>query len=287
MSRLVSAALVGTALLAGCGTSAPASIQAPAQITVSDTTLQTLQAQALDASGNVLEGVAVELTGVSDPGILKAGKGGALQCTSFGTATATLSAPPAKLDVIVRCMLIKEITPSPAELVLTMVPGPDGALVPSKSAKVGFTVVGLDGKPVTGADVAITVADPSVVALAPDGTATAKTRGQTTIKAVVADKIGTVDVVVGEQVLARQGQPLPDSETLGIPMEAGTYRITLGASQPVAISANGGSCLEHEAGTALDVTCNLRKTGTLVVTNPGTLGMGEDATVTMRIIRMP
>jgi hypothetical protein len=279
--------LAGSGLLAGCGASAPASIQAPARVEVTDTTLQKLDAKVLDAGGEVMEGTAFQITGVSDEDILRMGKDGAFQCKSFGTATATLETPPAKLDIVVACMLISEVKPEPAELVLTLKPDASGALQPSVGGPVGFLVLGLDGKPVEGADVKVTVADPSIASLEPDGKLKALKRGRTSVKASVAHKVGTVAVIVGEQVLARQGQPVIDSETLGIPMEAGAYRVSLGSDQPVELSAQGGSCAEHEAGTALDVNCTLDKTGTIVISNPGTLGLGEDAKATFRIIRLP
>ncbi len=279
--------LIGLALMAGCGTPAPASIQAPARIVVSDTTLQTVDAKALDASGAVLEGVQVAITTVSDPNIVRMGNNGELQCKSFGTATATLEAAPVKHDLVISCMLIREIRPEPATLNLVLTRDDAGKFGTTKGGPFGFTVIGLDGAPVTGADVAITAADPSLITIDAAGMVEGLRRGRTTIKAVVGDKIGTVEVVIGEQVAQRKGMVVEDSDKLGMPLDAGTYRITAGSSEPIELSANGGSCAEHETAGVLDVVCTLEKTGTIVVENPGTLGMGSDAQINLRVVRLP
>ncbi len=279
--------------LAACADTTPASIRTDAKLTISDNKLISPKAEALNAAGEPIEGATVTVTSVSDPKILKLGNNGELQCAAFGTATATLTSGSARFDQVVECMLVKEIRAVPATLEALLVRDEAGLIQPAQVGPFQFEVVGLDDAVIPGVNLTITASDPNLLEPSPDGRITVKARGKSSIKAVLGDKIGTLDVLVAEELATRKGVLVEDSKSFGLPLEPGSYRVTAGSDQGVKISFDGqrsgeeAGCTSPE-GTTHDLQCTFAQTGTLLVENPGVLGIGGgSASVNLRVIRLP
>ena len=277
----------------GCADTTPARIEAAAKVTQADTQLLTVQATVLNAAGESLPEIKATVTAVSDPTLLKLGNNGELQCLRFGTGTATLTAGSAKHDMVVECMLIAEVRPSPPTLTATLVPDAAGVVQPAALGPFTFEVIGLDGQPIVGAPLVVTPSDPNIIAVAADGGVTALRRGSASIKAIIGDKIGTVEIVVNEEVAVRKAVPVDDSKSFGIPLEPGSYHVNVGSDQGVVASIEGvktgddAGCAAAEATTA-ELRCTLAQAGTLQIENPGVLGMGGGtAAVNLRVVRLP
>ena len=276
-------------LLAACS-SDPARIDAPPTLTVYDRAMQTIDARVLDAAGEPLD-LPVRAVSVSDPAVLALGKNGALQCASYGDATVTLEAgeadgPKVRVDTLLRCQLVGEVRVEPAAVSFNLKPDDSGVVRPALSEPLRITVLGLDGKPIDGADVSVTSQDPTVARLE-KGAVQARQRGATTIKVAAGDKVTEVPVEASLVVDDRLGLVVADGETHGIPLEAGSYRVTVGADQPVELSFQGADCESDEA-TAHTLDCTLEKGGTIRVENPGIFGMGGGpATLNIRVLQRP
>ena len=280
-------------LLAACADEAPASIDAAPKITVSDAALVRIDSRVLNAAGEALPKLSAVVTAVSDPALLKLGNNGELQCQGYGTASATITAGGLRHDVVVECMLIQEIRAEPGALEAVLVPDEAGVLQAVQLGPVSFTVIGLDGQPIQGAPVVLTASDPNVITLKDGGMVEALRLGKASIKAVVGDKIGTVEVSVAEELTTRKGLVVDDSKSVGLPLEPGSYRVTMGSDQGVKLSFEGARTGD-EARCAVDETnaaellCTLAQAGTLEVANPGVLGMGGGAaSVNLRVVRLP
>lgn len=284
MSRLTLALF---AVLAACGGAAPQSIQAPPSLVLRDTSLSTIDAAALDAEGNVLDGVSVSVTATSDPSVLQVGNNGELQCRKWGLATVTLEAAPARRDVAVSCRLVKELRVAPARLTTTLERDDTGKVIAKDLGGYMFQAIGLDDKAIKDAPIEVTASDEGVLEQTEDGQLRALRPGKATITGVLDVHTATLEVEVGELVTTRKAITVEDSDGIGIPVPAGRYRVAVGASEPVRVVAKGGACDDHEDGKELSPVCTFSSAGNVRIENPGTLGLGADATVTMRIIAVP
>ena len=278
---------------AGCADTAPASIQAPPQIVVSDAALINIDAKVLNAAGEPLPELQATVSAVSDPALLKLGNNGELQCQGYGTGSATLSAGALRHDVVIACMLIQEIRPEPATIEAVLVRDEAGVVRPTSVGPFTFTAIGLDGKPLPGVPLNLTASDPNVIALKEGGLVEALAMGKASIKAVAGDKIGTIEVRIAEELSTRKGLVVEDSKSVGLPLEPGSYRVTMGSDQGVKVSVEGvrsgdeARCVADESVSA-ELLCTLAQAGTLEINNPGVLGMGGGpASVNLRVVRLP
>jgi len=272
---------------AGCGTSAPATIQAPERYEIDDTSLTRIGAKALDEAGQPIEGVEVYVSGVSDPAVLRVGHNSELQCQKWGLATVTLEAPPARKDVVVACRLVKELRVAPQKLVTVLEPDPTGQPVAKDLGAFQFQAIGFDGKAIKDAPIEVSVSEGGVITTGEGSTLRAVRPGRATIHGLIADHTASLEVEVGLLVTTRKAALVEDGEHLGIPVEAGRYKVALGSDVDVRVEAAGGTCDDHEDGKALEPMCTFEKAGTVRVENPGTLGLGDDAHVTLRLVRIP
>jgi len=276
-------------LLAACS-SDPARIDAPPTVTVYDRAMQSIDTRVLDAEGEPLD-LPVRAVAVSDPAVVALGKNGELQCASYGDATVTLEAgeadgPTVRAETLMRCQLVKEIMVEPAKVAFTLKPDAQGVVRPALSDPLRIVVVGIDGQPIDQADVSVTSEDPTIARLE-KGAVQARQRGATTIKVAAGDKVTEVPVEASLVVDDRLGLVIADGETHGIPVEAGTYRVTVGSDQPVEVSFQGADCESDEA-TAHTLDCTLEKGGTVRVENPAIFGMGGGpATLNIRLLQRP
>lgn len=282
--------LPALALLAACG-SDPASIAVAPTTPVYDRALVQLDARALDGDGEALD-VPVKAVKVSDPDVMQLGNNGELQCTRYGDVTVTLQAggadgPTVQADTLVRCQLVKEVVVEPSTVSFTLREDDAGVLRPQTSDPLRITVVGLDGQPISDADVSVTSRDPGI-ARVEKGAVQARQAGATAISVAAGDKVTEVPVEALLVVEERTGLVVADGETHGIPLEAGRYRVTVGSDQPVEVSVQGASCESDGEGTAHRLTCELDKAGNLRVENPAIFGLGGGkATVKLLVLRLP
>lgn len=285
-----SIALLSGLLLAACS-SDPASIRvAPTQV-VTGSQFISLGAAALDESGKALD-VPVMAVKVSDPALLKLGNNGELQCQGYGDVTVSLTAGPAAGpatgETLIRCQLVKEIRVQPEKLAFSLKPDTDGVIHPSSSDPLQITVIGADGQPVANADLAISSADPTIARIESGNIVQVRQRGATTIKLAAGDKLVEIPVSVSLVALERVGLEVPDGETHGIPLEAGHYSLTIGATQPVEVEVQGADCEGQGEATAHTLACELKAAGTLRIENPALLGFGGGpASVSVRVLQLP
>lgn len=281
------------AAAAGCADTTPASIQAPPQIVVNDAALVRIDAKVLNAAGEALPELQATVSAVSDPGLLKLGNNGELQCQRYGTGSATLSAGGVRHDVVIACMLISEIRAEPPVIEAVLLRDEAGVVQPAAVGPFTFTVLGLDGQPIQGVPLSIAASDPNVIQLQEGGQIQALRRGSASVKAVAGAKIGTVEVHVAEELTVRKGLAVEDSKSVGLPLEPGSYRVTMGSDQGVKLRFDGprsGSEVrcESDESTAAELVCTLAQAGTLELSNPGVLGMGGGvASVNLRVVRLP
>ena len=172
-------------------------------------------------------------------------------------------------------------------------PDAAGVVQPAAIGPFTFEVIGLDGQPILGAPLAVTPSDPNIIQVGEGGSVTALRRGKASIKAIIGDKIGTVEVEVSEEVAVRKAVPVDDSKSFGLPLEPGSYLVTAGSDLGVEVSFEGvksgdeAGCAAPE-GTSAELRCTLAQAGTLQVENPGVLGMGGGAaSVNLRVVRLP
>lgn len=277
---------LGTALV-GCGSPTPAAIQAPDRYEITDTSLTRIGATAHDAEGGLLEGVSVYASAVSDPTVLKVGHNSELQCQKWGLATVTLEAPPARKDVVVACRLVRELRVAPQRLVTVIERDSAGQPVPKDLGAFQFQAIGFDGKAIPDAPIEISVSEGGVIETVEGGTLRATQPGRATIHGLIADHTAKLEVEVGLLLTTRKGAVIEDGSHLGIAVEPGRYKVALGSTVPVEVVASGGTCDEHEEGTTLNPVCTFDKAGTIRIENPGVLGLGDDAEVTLRLVQTP
>jgi len=274
-------------LLWGCGSVTPASIDAPDQYEIRDSSLTRIGARARDEAGQLLEGVEVYVGAVSDPTILQVGHNSELQCQKWGVATVTLEAPPARKDVLVACRLVKELRAAPQKLRMVVEADAGGTPIARPLGAFQFQAIGFDGKAIKDAPIEIAVSGGGVIEKQDDGTLMAVQPGRATITGLLVDQTAAVDVEVGLLVATRKGVRVEDGRHLGIPVVPGRYRVALGSDVEVQVRGKGGQCEEAPAGTALEVVCTFEQAGTVRVENPGALGIGKDAQVTLRLLQVP
>jgi len=274
-------------VLFGCSTTVPVTIQAPDRYEIDDMSLTRIGARALDEAGSPIEDVDVYVSGVSDPTVLKVGHNSELQCQSWGLATVTLEAPPARKDVVVACRLVQELRAAPQKLVTVLESDATGTPVPRDLGGFQFQAIGMDGKAIKDAPIELTVSAGGVITTTDEGMIRAVQPGRATIHGLIASHTATLAVEVGLLVTTRKATLVKDGAHLGIPVEPGRYKVALGSDVEVRITARGGTCAEHADGTALDPICVFDSAGTVRVENPGMMGVGDDAHVTLRLVLIP
>ena len=187
-----------------------------------------------------------------------------------------------------RCQLVKEIRVKPEKLAFSLKPDAEGVIHPSSSYPLQITVIGADGQPVANADLAISSADPTIARVESGNIVQVRQRGATTIKLAAGDKLVEIPVSVSLVALERVGLEVPDGETHGIPLEAGHYSLTIGATQPVEVEVQGADCEGQGEATTHTLDCELKAAGTLRIENPALLGFGSGpASVSVRVLQLP
>lgn len=272
-------------LLAACSSS-PQSIRVEEPLLIFEPSPQTLDAAALDKSGEPLEDVAVTIEGVTDPDVVELGKDGRLRCASSGSTTLTLAAGAVRRDVEVNCALVKEIRVLPNSLERVLLPGEGGAPQAQAVDPIRVEVVDLNDTITTAVPVRSSSSDPKVVKVTEAHGLELLAPGAATVSFLAGDKAAKVEVVVGMEVLTKTDLVVASRDEHGFPLQPGRYRASLGADNPVSLSFSGTDC-ESERGTEVKLECTLDKTSTVVVENHPGLSFGKDASVKLRVVKLP
>ena len=287
-SRAPVCSLVGSILLAmGCGGPVPASIQAPDRYEIEDTKPVRIGAMALDEAGKRLGGVEVFMVDVGDPALLVLGANGELRCQKWGRTTVTMEASPVRKDIVVSCLLVKEVRGAPQKLVTVLEVDAEGHPVPMDLSTFAFQAIGLDGKAISDAPIEISVDAGETVEQDADGRIRAVQPGRATISGSLAGHVATLEVEVGLLVSLRKSVLIEGGESMEIAVDPGRYRVSTGSDVELRIRAVDGRCGEHDAATAIDQICTFESSGMVRVEHPGIRGQGEDAQVTVRLVRLP
>ncbi|MCB9765875.1 MAG: hypothetical protein H6739_39240 [Alphaproteobacteria bacterium] len=266
--------------------SGPVSIQVDEPLRIVEGSPQVVKAAALDDEGQALKDAVVAVQGSSDEELLRVGKDGRVQCQRSGEATLTLAVGELTRAVQVQCVLVKEIRVRPKRIEQILVPDSAGAFKPVKVEPLTVEVVdNLDELNRT-IFVQASPTDAKVVSMGEGYAVTLMEPGRSTIRLTAGDKTAEVEVVVGEQVLARSDLNLAPRKEHGFPLQPGRYRVSAGSDSPIALSVAGTDC-ETERGKDLEMECVLDKASTLTVENSPGLSFGKDAQVKLRVVRLP
>lgn len=271
-------------LLAAC-TSPPASIEVASPQRITDPAPFSLSARALDSKGAAVEGATVTAVAVSDEGVMRLGSGGQLQCARTGEATVTLQVAEVKQDVVVHCLLVKEIRLERDSLAAVLMKDTEGAIAPIALPMPGFTLVDLGGETLP-ADLAQVQSTDEAVARLTDAGVELVGPGGAELRVTAGARTAVVRVEAGLEVAREAGLVVADGDEHGVPLPAGRYRAIVESDQPVDVAFRGTDCEQDEV-TAARLECTLDKTSTVVVKNPGLLRTGPAARVMLRIVQIP
>ena len=274
---------LGLGSLSACGGPAPTAIRAPELIEVDDTALTRIDALAIDEAGASIDEVVVYASAVSDPSVLRLGHNNEVQCKRWGRATVTLEAPPVKAEVVVSCRLVQELRVAPQRLMTVLELDAAGQPTPRELGAFQFQAIGYDGKGIKDAPIEITTSTEGVLEKVEGGRLRAVRPGRATIHGVIADQSASLEVEVGLSVTTRKDVTVRQGGHVDMPVQAGRYRVAVGADQAVRVGAKGGSCDAHEADQAVQTVCTLASAGAVRIENPTPAG----ATVTVRVVQVP
>lgn len=290
MSSVLRIALCGLGLgaVSACGGPAPTAIRAPDRIDLDDTALTRIDAVAVDEAGASIDEVVVYISAVSDPAVLRAGHNNEVQCKRWGHATVTLEAPPVRADVLVSCRVVQELRVAPRRLMTVLESDAAGQPTPRELGAFQFQAIGLDGKAIKDAPIEITASTEGVLEPGGEGRLRAVKPGRATIHGVIADQSASLEVEVGLAITTRKGVIVAPSAHLAIAVEAGRYRVALGADRAVRVGAKGGVCEPHEAASSVETVCSFESAGDVRVENPASRREADAAaSVTLRVVQAP
>ena len=90
-----------------------------------------------------------------------------------------------------------------------------------------------------------------------------------------------------DRVVVELSNWLDDGASVSWKLDPGTYRLELTAnSDGVTAEWVGGSCPKTQPMRELTMTCEMTRTGQLVVTNPTTLGLGAHVSTTVKVTKL-
>jgi hypothetical protein len=98
---------------------------------------------------------------------------------------------------------------------------------------------------------------------------------------------GSPSIFPTDQVVIEYSDWLADGVSVSWKLEPGTYRLELTANNDGATAEwVGASCPKTQPMRDLTMTCEVPRTGQLVVTNPTVLGLGAKVSVTVKVTKL-
>ena len=92
---------------------------------------------------------------------------------------------------------------------------------------------------------------------------------------------------VTDQVILDTSSVLKDGAGVSWKLEPGKYKLEMIANNDGATAEwVGGGCPKTQPTRELTMTCEMPRTGQLVVTNPTTFGLGAQVSVTVKVIKL-
>ena len=89
------------------------------------------------------------------------------------------------------------------------------------------------------------------------------------------------------QVVVEYSNWLADGASVSWKLDPGTYQLELTANSDGATAEwVGGSCPKTQPMRELTMTCDMPRTGQLVITNPTTFGLGAKVSVTVKVTKL-
>lgn len=270
-----------------CGGPEPASIRAPEQLEIDGTDPFRIDATAVDDAGLEMQEVSVVIANVRDPAVLSLEPNGVLNCQKWGRTGVVLQASSVEREVVVSCQVVSEVRGAPQKLVAVLDADDEGRPQPKALGGYAFQALDSDGKAIVDGEVALSVDDGGVLSVGKDGLARALKPGLGVLTGSLGGQSAQLEVSVGLLVTLRKSVLVEAGERIEVPVDAGRYRVAVGADLPMGVDAVAGTCEPHESATAVDVTCTLAKAGVVRVANRGVRGRGDDAHATIRVVRVP
>lgn len=90
------------------------------------------------------------------------------------------------------------------------------------------------------------------------------------------------------KIIINQIKPLKDGEFASWKLDKGKYKLEMTASgDGAAVEWLGASCQSVKESPIFKTDCTFTQTGQLIVKNPTRFGLGDDISVTVRLVRLP
>lgn len=92
---------------------------------------------------------------------------------------------------------------------------------------------------------------------------------------------------VTDQVITDTSKVLDDGAGITLKLEPGNYKLEMTANNDGATAEwVGASCAKTQPMRELTTTCEMPRTGQLIVTNPSVFGLGKQVSVTIRVTKL-
>jgi len=263
---------LGVVILAGLGvactdrTAASISLAPPPLITSRSEV--GLSAMALGSSGKELPDVPLSLS-VAPDSVAVITQSHGLRCLTSGPAKVTAQSGSVTRSAPFRCELVERISvPDKIELVI-----PNAPLVPK--------VVPYDehGKPLYDLPLRFTIDQPSIVAVKGHSLEPLQV-GRATLRVAIGDVQASAPVIVSRKVRTEPLE-LRDGARFNLTLGQGKYEVQIrvrAGSKPDGVTAQwiggGADCEDHAEAQEFETRCTIADTGSLVIVNPTTFGLG-------------
>jgi hypothetical protein len=92
---------------------------------------------------------------------------------------------------------------------------------------------------------------------------------------------------VTDQVITDISKVLKDGEGLSLKLDPGKYKLEMTANNDGATAEwVGGGCPKTQPMREMTMTCEMTRTGQLVITNPTVFALGKDVSVTVKVTKL-
>jgi len=95
------------------------------------------------------------------------------------------------------------------------------------------------------------------------------------------------NVIPRDQIVVDYSNWLDDGASISWKVEPGNYKLEMTANNDGAtVEWVGASCAKTQPMRELTITCEMPRTGQLIVTNPSVFGLGKQVSVTIRVTKL-
>lgn len=266
--------------LAACTDKTPASVEFTApQLVLSSNTEAALAPLVRNQAGEALD-IPVHFSAKPAEVAVITNKNG-LRCIRSGDVLLTAEAGPASKRQTVRCRIVASIKMPPRF----------GLIIPNDPVASEATALDEGQRPLTDVTPKLSAVDPTIVVIS-QGKLVARRVGVTKLIATAGDQQAEAQVTVIRKI---KSQPLllNDGERYNLTLGQGHYAAEVkvesrGTTYGVTLQWIGGTgCEDRDEAQELTARCTITNTGSLVVENPTTLGLGPPADGFLNLYELP